>query len=317
MSIQLQPRQNFAIVRQLPDPSDSATYYVQAEIRYAATDVLITRVNLTDKTSRRFVGIWAAVADKSGQGTLVSIRTTVYTDSGYTTKSTNYAEEMETYLILERFNPNQIVAQLGPALGGPDISYKKIQEIVYDVLTKKLEAIRKSIEELGEKIPTEKQESLDGKFQELKDAIANAAEDVKISMPEYKDPELDFTPIASILDKEFDEHKMILQKIVEKVSEEEQPIDLTPITESLERLEAREEIPEETLQKLDDAMGRLTDLFDERYPGMMEEANKLLDKLRDAFMYSMATNSKEPKKDPAESPFSKRALELATGIKTR
>ena len=95
--MQLAPNTTFAIVRQIEDHTDSATYYVQAVIRNAQTDALIATVNLTDQGSRRFSKNWQVTADASGQGFYISILTSVYTNSGYTTKSQNYGDKMETY----------------------------------------------------------------------------------------------------------------------------------------------------------------------------------------------------------------------------
>ncbi len=128
----LNPRESFTIVRQIEDHTDAATYYVQAVIRNAKTDALIATINLVDRGERRFSKPWLVPVDSSGQGFFISILTSVYTDSGYTTKSQNYGDKMETYLVQDRpvFNPNY---PLGGA-GGPDIDYKRIEKIFRKVL---------------------------------------------------------------------------------------------------------------------------------------------------------------------------------------
>ena len=127
--MQLSPNTSFAIVRQLEDHTDSNSYYVRAVIRNAQTDALITTVDLTDQGNRRFSKNWQVTADVSGQGFYISILTSVYTDAVYTTKSQNYGDKMETYLVQTRYNPN-----LGYGSGGSDIDYKRIRKIVKEVV---------------------------------------------------------------------------------------------------------------------------------------------------------------------------------------
>lgn len=125
----LQPQEFFTIVRQLPDPSDSSTYYVRAVIRNARTDVIIDTINLTDRGSRRFSLPWQTPADTSGLGFYIAVCTSVYTDAGYTIKSDSYGEEMQTYLIDNRFR------NLGGGGGGDGVDYTKLRKILKEVLT--------------------------------------------------------------------------------------------------------------------------------------------------------------------------------------
>lgn len=127
----IKPQSNFPIVRGLPDHTDSGTYYVQAIIRNAKDDTLIDTVNLIDKGNRYFSKNWTTPADVSGEGFYISIVTSVYTDASYTTKADMYGDEFQTYLVAERPNNAQI---LGGGGGGSDISYKKIREIVTEIV---------------------------------------------------------------------------------------------------------------------------------------------------------------------------------------
>ncbi len=124
--IQLEPGEYFAIVRQLPDPNDSTQYYVRAEIRNARSDALIERVALTDRGSRRHSKEWQVTNVVTPAGFYISILTTVYTDAAMTQKSDTYAEEMETFLVETR--------QKSFGGGGPGISYKKVKEIMEEVV---------------------------------------------------------------------------------------------------------------------------------------------------------------------------------------
>ena len=130
--MQLHPRETFTITHQLNNPAYiTDTAYVRAVIRNAKTDATLATKDLTDKGSGRFTVEYLVPADVSGQGFWISIVTTVYSDSGYTTQSQNYGVEANTYLVQERVNTN-----LGIGGGGSDISYKKIREIVKEEIDK-------------------------------------------------------------------------------------------------------------------------------------------------------------------------------------
>jgi hypothetical protein len=134
----IQPREYFPIVRILKDHTDSSTNYVRAVIRNAKTNVLIETLNLTDQTGHIFSYNWQAIADPSGQGLFISITTTVYTDSGYTTKNDNYGEEIDTILIYDRTKYSQILGnQIGANIGDSvEVDYKKIRKIVQEEIGK-------------------------------------------------------------------------------------------------------------------------------------------------------------------------------------
>lgn len=124
--ISIQPQSQFAIVRQLADHTDITTYYVQAVIRNSISDEIIDTINLTDKTGGRFLKTWEVPADVSGFGFYIDITTSVYSDSGYTTKATAYGDELEDYLVFDRIKGS------GGGGGGADIDvdYKKIEKIL-------------------------------------------------------------------------------------------------------------------------------------------------------------------------------------------
>jgi predicted nucleic acid-binding Zn-ribbon protein len=129
--MQLTPGEQFVLTHQLYDHTDSNTYYVQAVIRNGITDEIIETVNLTDRGDRRFSEPWQVPGDPSGQGFYISITTTVYSDSSYSTKSALYSEEQERLLVQVRPNPNFGYPGMGAA-GGADIDYKKIKKLIKD-----------------------------------------------------------------------------------------------------------------------------------------------------------------------------------------
>lgn len=129
MSVILQPQVAFPIVRQIANHTDSTTYYVRAVVRNAAGDTIDT-VNLASQGSQRYQTSWRVPADTSGQGAYISIVTSVYTDSGYTTKSENYGDEETTYLIFDRVMP----AMRGG--GGGALAARDVRDIVREELAK-------------------------------------------------------------------------------------------------------------------------------------------------------------------------------------
>lgn len=130
----LQPLEDFVVARGLEDHTDSTTYYVRAVIRDAKTDVVITTLDLTDQgDGHRFTKKWQVPADQTGLGFYILITSSVYEDSGYTTKSQNYGDKYETYLVQQRMNP-----LLGGGGGGADLDYKRVRKIVEEAVSAKL-----------------------------------------------------------------------------------------------------------------------------------------------------------------------------------
>lgn len=201
--MQLHPREQYTITRQLANPYIEDTFYVRAVIRNAKTDVVLDTLDLVDNGSQRFTKPWTVPADVSGQGFYVSIVTSVYTDSGYTTKSELYGDEQQTFLIQERyvFNPNYPV--------GPDIDYKRIKKMIDDAV----DAV------VGKTIVVEKV-----KVKEVKVPETVVVEKIK---------EIDLSPVMDAI-------KVVGKKVDDKpVTEipEQEKIDLSPIAKQISSLE--------------------------------------------------------------------------------
>jgi hypothetical protein len=81
---------------------------------------------LTDKGSQRFSKKWQVCPDPTGLGRYIIITSTVYTDSGYTTKSTTYGIEQHEFLVQDRLNPF--------VQGGTEVDYKQVRKIVQEEL---------------------------------------------------------------------------------------------------------------------------------------------------------------------------------------
>src|SRR3990167_4722552 len=184
----LNPAESFPIVRVLKDHSDTDTRYVQAVIRDATMDTLIATVNLDDKGSRRFQKVWKVTYDNAySQGRYIVITTTVYDDSGYTSKSLNYQEEAETYLVQQRWWPGAYGG------GGGTIDYRKLRKIMNEVI-----ASSKSADKLPESVlmGAEKPEDVLDLDKFVEDITNKVTEQIsKMSIPEPEKPEIDLSHI--------------------------------------------------------------------------------------------------------------------------
>jgi len=197
--MQLRPREYFTIARGLEDHTDSGTYYVRAVIRNAKTDTLIETVDLTDQGNRRFSKAWQVPADTSGEGFYILVTTTVYTDSAYTTKSGNYGEKFDTFLVQDRVNPNLGVG----GAGGPDIDYKKVRSILK--------------EEIGS-IPTPKESDVDLR------PLTSAIHDLSVKVGTISRPQaVNLKPVLDALDA--------VKHAIQGIPKPE-PIDYTPIIDA-------------------------------------------------------------------------------------
>lgn len=204
MSLVLQPQANFTVVRQISNHLDTDTNYVQAVIRNASTDAIIDTIQLDNKGGQRFTKNWQVPADTSGQGFYVSIVTSVYTDSGYTTKNGNYGDEEATYLVQER------VLRLGGAGGGID-AYT-VRKIVQEEMAKLPKPDPVSIPEPKELV-------------DRTDEVLRAIADAKASIPPAPViPKTDFAPVLRAVS---DVRQAVLDKEVTP------PTDLTPILSAL------------------------------------------------------------------------------------
>lgn len=191
----LHPGENFNIVRVLNDPTDTNTYYVQAIVRKSSDGSTLQTINLTDNGSRRFTGDWEVTHNIGADGSYIDITITVYTDSGYTTVSGDYAEENKTYLVQERLTRVDLPA------GGADINYKKLRSIV------KEEVDNRKMQEI-------KETNLGGVETSLNDVL-QAIKDIRMPEPEKIDYEAILSQIRAI-------ESSLAQRIKEK--------EVTPIT---------------------------------------------------------------------------------------
>ncbi len=207
--MQIAPQENFPIVYLIGDPFDATTYYVQAIIRDSGTGATLITKNLTNGGSRRFSGIVQAPSDPSGLGRFIDVTTSVYTDSGYTTKSQNYEERQETYLVTPRWS----IALGGGVGGGVAFDYEKIRTIFLEVIADKIH------------IPAPVDiSSMEKKLIELAEIIA----DIKDKMPQDHGA-VNFAPLTSLL--------LELGGKLDEIGAKEMPkLNLAPVISHISRL---------------------------------------------------------------------------------
>lgn len=272
MGITLNPREVFTIVRQLQDHTDSATYYVRAVIRNSRTDAVIKTIDLFDKGSRRFTVPWDVIPDVSGLGTFIDITTSVYTDDAYTTKSGNYGDENETYLVYDRSKQGS-----GGGSGGwsPEVDYKKIKKML-DTAIKDIKFPK--FPEMPE-IPEFPEIEIDfsgivGQLDQIKTMID--------AIPEP--PPVNLEPVLDAIMESGD-------RVIDAVSAlpEPPPTDLTPVLEAIKGLD-----PSDTVEALKQVVSKMeTDM-----PDIAEWATKFKDQLKE-FMY-VTSGEKKQTSDPME-----------------
>lgn len=192
MPQQLSPSEDFPIVRVLSDHTDVSTNYVQAVITDATTDAVLATLNLDDKGNRRFKKIWHVPYDNVyNRGRFIVITTTVYTDSGYTTKNPNYGEDGETYLVQQRFDLRYLPV-------GESVDYIAIRKLVNEELAAlKLNELEPM--ELPEPVDfTPHVKAITDSVQSVGAQIAAKVDSIKIPVPEKQIP-TDLTPLITKL----------------------------------------------------------------------------------------------------------------------
>lgn len=214
------PQSTLRIVRQLTDPLDVGTNYVQAVIRNSTTGDIVATINLTDKTNQRFTGEYTTPPDISGMGYYLDVTTTVYSDDAYTTKNANYAIEAHTYFIHEE--------RIHLGGGGSDVNYEKIRKIVQEILDGQEKPKMPTVKDLTPEIQAMEQR--------IKDSVASAV--ASIRFPEQVRPDLDGV-VARVNDVVENVGNTVLMAIAEK--------EVTPETDLMPVMQAIEALPNEQI----------------------------------------------------------------------
>lgn len=186
-------RQNFAVVRQIADHTDPVVYYVRAVIRNAYTDAIIDTLDLDSKGSQRYTKQWKIPADPSGEGFYISIITSVYTDSTYTTKSSDYGDEENTYMVIDR--PRNFGGGSSFIGGGSNLMGRDVRDIVKEELKSIFPVIEKMIVDNKVEIPVETPQEKEKEDVNILKILDIVTEINKKESPEME--KVDLTPISS------------------------------------------------------------------------------------------------------------------------
>lgn len=239
MIFTINPNEMFPIMRGIGDHTDTATYYVRAFVRDAVTDAILATVDLEDKGGQRFQTAWKVVYDNVFQkGRYITIVTSVYTDSGYTTKSENYGDEFETYLVQERWD----MAKAASIGGGGGIDYRELRKILKEQL--------KEIE-----YPEQKELNIESLIRDITVSVID-------NIPEYPEqkPFPDFPEIEKVdlsgVEKEIKSLNTELRK-----RPQFKETDLTELVNLLDELKKRPEFKETNLSDLLDEILKLKSLI--------------------------------------------------------
>lgn len=265
--MQLRPQEVFTIVRGLENHTDSTTYYVRAVVRNARTDATLDAVNLVDQgDGHRFAYNYTVPSDTSGAGFYISITTSVYSDSGYTAKTSNYGDSFDTFLVQERTNPN-----LGNG-GGIDIDYKKIQKMIAEEI---------------KKIPLPEIEmpaAVEMPEVNLQPLMTKIEECCRM-MRDMKMPEMDLSPVMANLGQ-----------IKKQITEIEMPeMDLSPVIDSIDEQKIKWE---DVSQQMGDVLERIKPFFAKDVEDIKDLISKLHDKLGGiAYVTLPPVKEKEPVTD--------------------
>ena len=252
--MQLYTQHNFTVVRQIADHTDATVYYVRAVIRNAYTDEIIATLDLDSKGNQRYKKDWRIPADPSGEGFYISIVTSVYTDSGHTTKSPNYGDEETTFLVVDK--PRVVGGQGFSSVGnGGGLARRDVRDIVSEELQKIIPQITPKETEPIE-IPDQKE--YDPRF----DEVIKAIEEVKKSIQPAE--KVDLEPILKNL--------MGLKTAINSIK---MPVlDLSPVLSAIkDHLDTNEVTAEEIKNILGDVLKNLNENVAKTVTKILEDAN--------------------------------------------
>lgn len=278
--LSIRPGSTFPIVRQIADPTDSATYYVRAVVRDSVTGDTIATVDLVDQGNQRFTYNYPAPSDGSGFGRYIDVTTTVYSDSGYTTRTGIYADENQTYMVKE----NEV--HLGFGGGGADVDYKKIRTILKELLD---EHEKMEMPEIPE------QKDITPAINALETRILGAINGIEIPQPE----KIDLTDVISKVDEAI--NTLLIAVDSKEVTPE---TDITPVLSQIESLPVRDIV--EKLDEIRDTFAGMSEAIGWYSSSERDE----LDTLRSSAQQFMSTAKKPKKQEEQEDPYVSRARRL-------
>ena len=244
----LNPGQNYAFALQLTDPTDSTVYFPQTVIKDAITrgTVYSKTLNLVDRGGQLYTENWDVPQDPTGTGFQLYAVTTVYTDSARTTKSSNYAITIEHILAQQNWQ----IGLGGRGWGGASFDYKKLRDIVSEVVDEKLSHLPPLSFPPQEKLTPvvarliRRVDAVGSGLDTLRRSIPNPVKLADLeplraqivvlhrlveSLPRFK--ETDLEPVSKLVKTEI----LRIQEIIGELPKFE-PVDLSPVLKSLEEI---------------------------------------------------------------------------------
>lgn len=196
--LQLNPAETYVVNRILKDWADNTTYYVQAKVYDADTRAVLATLNLTDNGSRWYSKSYKVPYDDMRRdGRRLIVITSVFTDSGYTTRSNNHYDEVEEILVQQRFN----AATVFGAGGGSDINKDELIKALKEAIAEAL--VKEDAGEAPEPMDLIVTRCLEAYSQKIIDPIITPIAEVKAQiagLPKPKDPEkVDFEPLLEAI----------------------------------------------------------------------------------------------------------------------
>lgn len=233
--MQLTPSFPFTISFFLTDHTDSAAYYCRAVVYDSTTGEVLETVNLTESpnNSHLFSKVTQAPGDVSGHGRKITVVATAYTDSGYTTKSTLYQEQSESYIV-----------KAEKATGGGGfigVDYRAIKDLIDTAIATIPKPEQVNIPAPEKMVMPEMQwdkvltaiESLKTEISSIPKQLVSlepvlmTLDSLKISVESIYIPEVDLTPVLEAIDAARNEiaitdneQKMMLEQHMGKLNED-------------------------------------------------------------------------------------------------
>lgn len=253
----LNPSETFPICRQLRNHLETDTLYVRAVIKNAINDTVLATVDLDDKGSYYFRYNWKVVWDNTmARGRYITITVSIYSDSGYTTKHQSYGDEIDTYLVQERWDAAKMQSMGG---GGNynGITAKDVRKVITEEIKKIKFPKQEKLKEIKFPKQIEYIRNFDEMYEELQDIKARVG-----SLPAQNN---DLSPLLSKLDALSKELKT---KPVTPIT------DLKPIKEMLSDLNSDRKINKKELKDILTKLEKsLTETLNKAIPNAMSKAN--------------------------------------------
>lgn len=294
----LQPHTYLPISRVLGAPSDPGPYYVQAVIRKSFNNSIIATVNMLVQGNQIYSTNWLIPNDSSGNGTFITITTTVYTDAGYSVISQNYEIEQDTFLIYDRGGYVQSLAtQISALIQSEGVDYKKIKKIIDAGIDK---AVKTYMTEDEKQDKEELKPVIDivGRISSSLDDFRKAFE-AYCNEDEEEEKPFDYAPITAALDAAKTSLVSAVADLKHYISQIEYPehkeTNLSPVIEAIKQLDS-----EGIVQDIQEAS--------EKISTTNEVADKVLGIVKDIeskakdFIYAMSTKGSKPEETAPPKP---------------